>query len=171
MKTNSFTPSKEHKSTPRFLSFVILFLSMFFLLASKGDCVPENTATPEIGDPFMLNIPLQGWKVHFFVENVNPDQGYFLFYVEDDVFLIEDEFIPGYWSFRCPFGYHFVYRFDDFEGFLSHYGDPPYDCAVQAFNVGENGIMEYGGGDDPGGNVRDWEIDFTLFDEQAEDFY
>jgi hypothetical protein len=63
---------------------------------------------------------------------------------------LEPENIPGIWTFRCLFGFHYIYTFDSLESSS--------ELTVRAFNVGANRVRESGGGDDLGSQAVTWEI-------------
>lgn len=98
--------------------------------------------------------------MHFFIENgkLCPDGAYFFLYVVEENILLEPEYVPGEWVFRCPFGYHYSYKFYDPEAFFLSLGDRPYEIDVQCFNAGENRIPEHGGGDDIPSDIISWQI-------------
>jgi len=87
-----------------------------------------------------------------------PEGGYFLFYIGEETIILAPEYVPGEWIFRCSFGYHYIYRFENPQEFFCSYGDPPYDVYVQCFNAGEDRIPQYGEGDDIPSNIVSWRI-------------
>lgn len=136
-----------------------IFLLICFAFAAG--CTPDPTDTPDLWqmhpDPF--SPPTHARGVHFLIENgkLCPDGAYCYFYIGEEVILVDD--IDGEWTFRCPFGYHYIYRLQDPEEFFYSHGDPPYDVYVQCFNAGENGEPEYGEGDDIPSNIISWRIE------------
>jgi hypothetical protein len=66
--------------------------------------------------------------------------------------------VPGHWTFRCIFGFHYIYTFDSLATFLTSVGSPS-QLTIQAFNVGPNLVAENGGGDDRPSQPVVWAID------------
>ena len=130
------------------------------LIVLVSGCLPEQTDEPFMGSiwPEHFAPPSHPRSVNFFVDSLDPEAGYFLLYIGDEVVPVEPDFIPGKWVFRCPFGYHFTYRFANPREFFESFGELPLDVEIQCFNAGENGIPEYGGGDDVGSNIETWTI-------------
>jgi hypothetical protein len=60
---------------------------------------------------------------------------------------LEPRNAPGQWTFRCVFGFHFIYTFDSLSDFVLSQGSPS-QMSIRAFNVGPNLVPENGGGDD-----------------------
>jgi hypothetical protein len=65
--------------------------------------------------------------------------------------------VPGHWTFRCVFGYHYIYTFDSLADFIASVGSPS-QLSIQAFNVGPNMVAENGGGDDLASQPVVWAI-------------
>jgi len=72
--------------------------------------------------------------------------------------LLEPENAPGHWTFRCVFGFHYIYTFDSLEDFVLSLGSPS-ELTIRAFNVGTNLVGEQGGGDDLPSQAVTWTID------------
>lgn len=67
--------------------------------------------------------------------------------------------VPGHWTFRCVFGFHYIYTFDSLADFLTSVGSPS-QLSIQAFNVGPNLVAENGGGDDLPSQPVFWAIEY-----------
>ncbi len=67
--------------------------------------------------------------------------------------------VPGHWTFRCVFGFHYIYTFDSLADFLASVGSPS-ELSIQAFNVGPDLVAEGGAGDDLSSRPVSWEIDY-----------
>ena len=72
---------------------------------------------------------------------------------------LEPENIPGVWTFRCVFGFHFIYTFDSLADFLDSVGSAS-SIDITAYNVGVNGIPEDGLGDDLSSQAQTWLIEY-----------
>jgi hypothetical protein len=72
---------------------------------------------------------------------------YFLINAGRGEVLLEPQNVPGRWTFRCVFGFHFIYTFDSLRDFVLSQGSPS-QLSVRAFNVGPNLVAEEGHGDD-----------------------
>ncbi len=67
--------------------------------------------------------------------------------------------VPGHWTFRCVFGFHYIYTFESLAGFLGSIGSPD-ELSIQAFNVGPNLEAENQGGDDLPSRAVVWTIEY-----------
>ena len=97
-------------------------------------------------------------KLDFYGSNMDPTI-YFLIDTGAGEVQLEQENIPGVWTFRCAFGFHYIYTFDSLDDFLLSVGSPS-EVSIRAFNAGANMVRESGGGDDPGSQVLTWQISY-----------
>jgi hypothetical protein len=97
-------------------------------------------------------------KLDFLGSNMDPTI-YFLIDTGAGEVQLEPENIPGVWTFRCAFGFHYIYTFDSLEDFLVSVGSPS-EVGIRAFNAGANMVRESGGGDDPGSQALTWQISY-----------
>ncbi len=84
--------------------------------------------------------------LNFLGSNLAPGV-YFLIGTGTTEVRLEPETVPGHWTFRCGFGFHYIYTFDSLEDFVRSLGSPP-EVTIRAFNVGANRAAEDGAGDD-----------------------
>jgi len=85
-------------------------------------------------------------NLDFLGNNLDTDV-YFMLDTGNAEILLEPQNAPGHWTFRCVFGFHFIYTFDSLEAFVLSLGSPS-QITIRAFNVGPNLVREFGGGDD-----------------------
>jgi hypothetical protein len=82
---------------------------------------------------------------------------YFLVNTGRGEVLLEPRNVPGRWTFRCVFGFHFIYTFDSLRDFVLSQGSPS-QMSIRAFNVGPNLVAENGRGDDLPSQAVTWTI-------------
>ena len=97
-------------------------------------------------------------NLDFLGSNLDPDV-YFLVDTGAGQVQLEPENVPGHWTFRCVFGFHYIYTFDSLEAFVQSIGSPS-ELTIRAFNAGANLVRESGGGDDPGSQALTWQISY-----------
>ncbi len=135
---------------------ILVAVSAFLLLAGCTDPTQAPILAQLQPNPVVpLSTPQ---KLDFYGSNMDPDI-YFLIDTGAGETQLEPENIPGVWTFRCVFGFHYIYTFDSLEDFLLSLGSPS-ELSLRAFNVGENLVRESGGGDDPGSQALTWEISY-----------
>ena len=136
--------------------WTVVSVAAFLLIAGCTDPTQAPILVQLLPNPVVpLSTPQ---NLDFFGSNMDPDI-YFLIDTGAGKVQIEPENIPGVWTFRCVFGFHYIYTFDSLEDFLDSLGSPS-ELTVRAFNVGANLVRESGGGDDPGSQAVTWEISY-----------
>jgi len=95
-------------------------------------------------------------NLDFLGNNLDTDV-YFMLDTGDAEILLEPQNVPGNWTFRCLFGFHFIYTFDSLEASVLSLGSPS-QITIRAFNVGPNLVRENGGGDDLPSQPVNWII-------------
>ena len=135
---------------------VLVAVAAFLLLAGCTDPTEAPILVLLLPNPVVpLSTPQ---NLDFFGSNMDPDI-YFLIDTGAGEVQLEPENIPGVWTFRCVFGFHYIYTFDSLEDFLDSLGSPS-ELTVRAFNVGANLVRESGGGDDLGSQAVTWQISY-----------
>jgi len=94
--------------------------------------------------------------VHFYGENQDAEVYYILDTGSESITLGPGT-APGHWTFRCVFGFHFIYSFDSLQDFVAGLGNPQ-ALGVTAYNVGEDLTNDNGAGDDLPSRRVDWVI-------------
>ena len=97
-------------------------------------------------------------NLDFLGSNMDPDI-YFILDTGTQEIPLDPPLVPGHWTFRCVFGFHYIYTFDSLANFLSSVGSPS-QLSIQAFNVGANLLAENGGGDDLPSQPVVWAIEY-----------
>jgi hypothetical protein len=97
-------------------------------------------------------------NLDFLGSNMDPDI-YFILHTGAQEIRLDPPQVPGHWTFRCVFGFHYIYTFDSLADFLTSVGSPS-QLSIQAFNVGPNLVAENGGGDDLASQPVVWAIDY-----------
>ena len=133
-----------------------VIISAFLLIAGCTDPTEAPVLVQLLPNPV---VPLSTRQnLDFLGSNMDPDI-YFLIDTGAGEVQLEPENIPGVWTFRCVFGFHYIYTFDSLEDFLDSLGSPS-ELTVRAFNVGANLVRENGGGDDLGSQSVTWEMSY-----------
>jgi len=135
---------------------ILVSISAFLLIAGCTDPTEAPVLVQLLPNPVVpLSTPQ---NLDFLGSNMDPDI-YFLIDTGAGEVQLEPENIPGVWTFRCVFGFHYIYTFDSLEEFLNSLGSPS-ELTIRAFNVGANLVRESGGGDDLGSQALVWEISY-----------
>ena len=135
---------------------VLVSVAAFLLFAGCTDPTQAPALALLLPNPVVpLSTPQ---NLDFLGSNMDPDI-YFLIDTGAGEVQLEPENVPGHWTFRCVFGFHYIYTFDSLEDFLDSLGSPS-ELTVRAFNVGANLVRESGGGDDLGSRAVTWEINY-----------
>lgn len=95
-------------------------------------------------------------NLDFLGSNLDPDV-YFMIDTGTQEVLLSPQNAPGHWTFRCVFGFHYIYTFDSLEDFVLSLGSPS-TLTIRAFNPGTNLVPEPGGGDDLPSQGVTWQI-------------
>ncbi len=95
-------------------------------------------------------------NLDFFGSNLDTDV-YFILDTGAEEILLDPQNAPGHWTFRCVFGFHFIYTFDSLEDSMLSIGSPS-SLNIRAFNPGTNLLPEPGGGDDLPSQAVTWQI-------------
>lgn len=149
---------KERKMGIKSKGTLAILIAM--IIAVQALAYTSQNEPPRLAKIFPNPLVLwdMSWNVHFFGSNMVAESCYFVLDNGKEKIFLEPESVPGDWCLRSYKGTHFVYWFFYFKEFFLTLGDPPFELAVQAFNVGRNGIMEYTGGDDQPSNILIWSI-------------
>jgi len=134
----------------------LVLIAPFLLITGCTDPTQAPTLVQLVPNPV---VPLStSQNLDFLGSNMDPDI-YFLIDTGAGEIQLEPENIPGHWTFRCVFGFHYIYTFDSLEDFVLSVGSPS-ELSIRAFNVGANLVRENGGGDDLGSQTVTWEISY-----------
>ena len=133
---------------------ILVSLAAFLLITGCTDPTQAPILIQLLPNPVVpLSTPQ---NLDFYGSNMDPDV-YFLIDTGAGEIQLEPENVPGHWTFRCVFGFHYIYTFDSLEDFLLSLGSPS-ELSIRAFNVGANLVRENGGGDDPASQGVTWTI-------------
>ena len=133
---------------------ILVSLAAFLLITGCTDPTQAPILIQLFPNPVVpLSTPQ---NLDFYGSNMDPDV-YFLIDTGTGEIQLEPENVPGHWTFRCVFGFHYIYTFDSLEDFVLSLGSPS-ELTVRAFNAGANLVRENGGGDDPASQGVTWTI-------------
>lgn len=137
--------------------------SLLSLLVSVAAFVLITGCTDPTQAPMLIQlvpnpvVPLSTpQNLDFLGNNLDTDV-YFMLDTGSGEVLLEPQNAPGHWTFRCVFGFHFIYTFDSLGDFVLSEGSPS-QVTIRAFNVGPNLVRENGGGDDLPSHPVSWTI-------------
>ena len=136
---------------------IALFSACLFLLAA-GCTDPTRAPTLLSIAPNPVSPLSTGQALHFYGENQDADVHYILDAGSQQITL-GPETDWGHWTFRCVFGFHFIFTFDSLQDFLDEMGNPE-ELGVTAYNVGKNLAFENGEGDDLASRRVRWMIEY-----------
>lgn len=133
---------------------LIVAVTVFALITGCTDPTQPPVLVQLLPNPVVpLSTPQ---NLDFFGSNLDPDV-YFMIDAGAGEILLEPQNAPGHWTFRCVFGFHYIYTFDSLEDFVLSLGSPS-ELEIRAFNVGANLVREQGGGDDLPSQGVTWTI-------------
>ena len=136
-------------------------MPLVLMLAALGSVACTDPANPPLLASFVPNpvVPLtKPQNLDILGSNMDPDV-YFILDTGTQKIALDPAHVPGRWTFRCVFGFHYIYTFDSLAGFLSSIGSPP-ELSIQAFNVGPNLVAENQRGDDLPSQAVVWTIEY-----------
>ncbi len=133
---------------------ILASLAAFLLISGCTDPTQAPLLVQLLPNPVVpLSTPQ---NLDFIGSNMDPDV-YFLIDTGTEEIPLDPENVPGHWTFRCVFGFHYIYTFDSLAGFLLSAGSPS-EVTIRAFNVGANLVRDSGGGDDLPSQAVTWTI-------------
>jgi hypothetical protein len=133
---------------------VLASISLIILLTGCTDPTQAPILVQLLPNPVAPQSTPQ--NLDFFGSNLDTDV-YFILDTGTQEILLDPQNAPGHWTFRCVFGFHFIYTFDSLEDFILSIGSPS-SLTVRAFNPGTNLVPEPGGGDDLSSQGVTWQI-------------
>lgn len=136
-------------------------IPLVFLIMALGSLgCTDPTTPPLLASPVPNPVVPQATSqdLDFLGSNMDPAI-YFILDTGTQEIPLDPPQVPGHWTFRCVFGFHYIYTFDSLADFLTSVGSPS-QLSIQAFNVGANLVAENGGGDDLPSQPVVWAIEY-----------